>query len=52
MVGEGRSTPMIAQALRASESSVKQDLQQAMRAVGAHTRGEAFARATALGLLP
>lgn len=45
------TTPAIAHALRVSESTVKAELQAAMRALSTNDRREAAARARALGLL-
>jgi len=51
LVDEGLSTRMIADSLGVSESSVKADLQRAMRALRTSDRREASRRARALGLL-
>lgn len=51
MAGEGMSNSDIARELLVSTSSVKQDLQQAMRALRSHDRATAFQRAVQLGLL-
>jgi DNA-binding CsgD family transcriptional regulator len=51
MAGEGMSNSDIARELLVSTSSVKQDLQQAMRALRSHDRATAFQRAIQLGLL-
>lgn len=51
MAGEGMSNSDIARALLVSTSSVKQDLQQAMRALRSHDRATAYQRAIQLGLL-
>lgn len=51
LAGEGLSNTDIAQRLLVSTSSVKQDLQQAMRALRTHSRQGAFDRARDLGLL-
>jgi len=51
LVESGASNPQIAVLLRVSVSSVKQDLQSAMRALGAQRRADAPARARRLGLL-
>lgn len=51
MAGEGMSNSDIARDLLVSPSSVKQDLQQAMRALRAHDRATAYQRAVQLGLL-
>ena len=51
LVESGASNPQIALLLRVSVSSVKQDLQAAMRALGAQRRADAPARARRLGLL-
>lgn len=51
MVEQDATTPQIALALRQSESTVKQDLQQAMRALNTRSRAIAAARARELGLL-
>ena len=51
MAGQGMSNPDIARALHVSTSSVKQDLQQAMRALRSHDRTTAYQRAIQLGLL-
>ena len=51
LVDAGLSTPTIATTLGVSESSVKADLQRAMRALRTSDRREAARRARALGLL-
>lgn len=51
MAGEGKSNSDIARALLISTSSVKQDLQLAMRALRSHDRATAHERALQLGLL-
>ena len=51
LVGEGLSNTDIARRLIISNSSVKQDLHQAMRALRTHSRAGAYERALALGLL-
>lgn len=51
MAGEGMSNSDIARDLLVSPSSVKQNLQQAMRALRAHDRATAYQRAVQLGLL-
>jgi DNA-binding CsgD family transcriptional regulator len=51
LVDAGMSTPSIATTLGVSESSVKADLQQAMRALRTSERREAARRARSLGLL-
>lgn len=51
LVESGASNPQIAMLLRVSVSSVKQDLQAAMRALGAQRRVDAPVRARRLGLL-
>lgn len=51
LVEDGRSNPTIALELGTSESTVKADLQQAMRALRTSDRREAAARARRLGLV-
>lgn len=51
MAGTGMSNSTIAKELLISASSVKQDLQQAMRALRSHDRATAYQRAVQLGLL-
>ena len=51
LVDAGMSTPSIATSLGVSESSIKADLQQAMRALRTSDRREAARRARSLGLL-
>lgn len=51
LVEQDASTPKIALTLMLSESTVKQDLQQAMRALNTRSRSIAAARARELGLL-
>lgn len=51
LAGAGLSNSAIARELLVSTSSVKQDLQQAMRALRSHDRTTAFERAVQLGLL-
>lgn len=51
LVGEGLSNTDIARRLVVSSSSVKQDLQHAMRALRTHNRQSAYDRARELGLL-
>lgn len=51
LVDAGLSTPSIATTLGVSESSIKADLQQAMRALRTSDRREAARRARSLGLL-
>lgn len=51
LVESGSSNPEIARLLRVSVSSVKQDLQAAMRALGTSRRADAPGRARRLGLL-
>lgn len=51
LAGAGQSNSDIARELLVSTSSVKQDLQQAMRALRSHDRTTAFERAVRLGLL-
>lgn len=51
LVESGASNPQIAVLLRVSVSSVKQDLQAAMRALGTNRRADAPVRARRLGLL-
>lgn len=50
LVSDGRTTEAIGAALGYSASTVKQDIQRAMRALGAPTREAAVARARELGL--
>ncbi len=51
LVGAGHSTSQIAQQLHVSVSSVKQDMQHAMRALRTHSRISAYERAKRLNLL-
>lgn len=51
LVGQGRSNSQIALTLHVSVSSVKQDVQHAMRALRTHSRDSAFERARSLQLL-
>lgn len=51
LVEQDATTPQIALALRQSESTVKQDIQQAMRALNTRNRAIAAARARELGLI-
>lgn len=51
LLGEGKTNRQIAETLGLSENTVRMHVERIRRALRAHTRGEAVAKARELGLL-